>query len=315
VTVDRRLKVAMALNIAAVVLEVALAWAGHSLSLLSDAGHNLADVGAVALAAWAIRLGRRPPTKRRSFGFHRGRILAAQANAAAIVLVTVLIVEESLRRLAHPRPVTGAVVVAAGVITFCANLVAAWLLREGSGDLNLRSAYWHLAGDAASSLAVAAGGAVMMVTGGNYWLDPALSIAIGCLLAWQAFRLLKGTIDVLMESAPPRLDPALVSAAIAGTQGVQSLHDLHLWSLSDDHPALSAHLVLGGRPGLSEAQVTGLEVKLMLQERFGITHSTLELECEPCAGGSEWLCAMHPSTGDAAGAEAKGRISIRRLHG
>jgi cobalt-zinc-cadmium efflux system protein len=294
---ERRLMIALALNVLIVVAQVIFGFIGHSLGLLADAGHNLTDVVAIFVSLLAVRWARRRATAQHSFGYHRATILAALANAVSILAVTVFIVYEAVRRLLTPEPVSGGIVVIVALIAAAANLAATLAVREshaphGHGsDLNMRSAMLHLIGDTAASIGVAIAGAIILITGGAYWLDPVVSLGIGVLIAYQAWRLLRETIDVLLEATPDGIDVDEVTAAIAGMPGVEQVHDLHVWSLSSEVRALSAHLVMDGHPTLEEAQAVAATVKQAITPRFGIAHATFELECETCAPAGDW-CAM-----------------------
>lgn len=295
---ESKLRIAIWLNIAIVAVQVVFGTIAHSLGLIADAGHNLTDIAVVAASLAAVRLARRPATTQRSFGYHRATIIAAQANATAILVVTALITYEALRRLAHPNRVDGRIVVVVAMGAAVANLFASLVLREshaghghGSSDLNMRSARLHMAGDTATSIGVAAAGAVIAVRNGWYWLDPAISIAVGFLLAFHAWKLLRHAVDVLLESTPRGLDTASLSAALAAVEGVEDVHDLHVWELASDVRAMSAHLVLSGHPSLEEAQLVGYDAKAAVSGPFGISHATLELECESCRDDGTW-CAL-----------------------
>jgi cobalt-zinc-cadmium efflux system protein len=233
----------------------------------------------------------RSPTEERSFGYHRASILAAQANAASILAITVLIYFEAIRRLLHPEGVTGSIVVWVALIGAVFNGAAVLILHEKTADLNVRSALLHMGGDALAALGVAAAGGIILVTGRFFWLDPAVSIGIGTLIAWQAWRLLKGATEILMESTPPDMELTELTRSMEGVAGVENVHDLHVWSLSSDVRALSAHIVLEGHPSLEEAQAVGDRVKRLVSAPFHIAHATLELECENCVDDGSW-CAM-----------------------
>jgi cobalt-zinc-cadmium efflux system protein len=253
------------------------------LGLVADAGHNLTDVGALALSLWAVQLVRRAPNTKQSFGYHRSGILAAQANALMILVAAVFIFVEGVRRFMHPHHVEGKIVIVVAAVAMLANALAAWLLNDHSGDMNMHSALLHMVGDAAASAGVMVAGIVIYATGGTYWLDPTVSIVIGLVIGWRAARLLMKTTDILMEATPSSIDIAAVFAAVTQESGVESMHDLHVWSLSNAVSALSAHVVLDGHPTLEEAQIVGERVKVRLAREFSIGHATLELECEPCA--------------------------------
>ena len=298
---ERRLAIALVLNLVIVVAQVVFGFLARSLGLIADAGHNLTDVAAILASLLAVRWARRRPTGQRSFGYHRATILAAQGNAVSILVVTVWIIYEGVNRLIHPEPVRGGIVVVVALIAATANLIAAVAVREshtahdhGSAhgeDLNMRSAMLHMIGDTAASIGVAIAGTIILVSGGAYWLDPAVSMALGVLIAYQAWKLLWAATDVLLESTPSGIDTGEVSTAIATMPGVEAIHDLHVWSLSSDVRALSAHLVMSGHPTLEQAQVVGEAVKQMIGPRFAISHITLELECEACSPSGQW-CAI-----------------------
>ncbi len=291
-TRTRRLGIALGLNVTLVVAQVVFGLVAHSLGLLADAGHNLSDVAAVVVSLVAVRWARRAATAERSYGNHRGTILAALINATMILAVTCLIVYEGVRRLAHPEPVRAGIVVAVALGAFVLNAGAALVLRERGSDLNMRSAVLHMAGDALASLGVAVAGVVILVTGGFLWLDPVVSMAIGVLIAAEALQLVRQAAEVLLESTPRDVNLDQLTTTMGGVDGVENVHDLHVWSLSSEVRALSAHLVLAGHPSLEEAQAVGERVKSVVATPFSIAHSTLELECDPCADADDGPCGM-----------------------
>jgi cobalt-zinc-cadmium efflux system protein len=280
---ERRLVIAIVLNVGIVVAQLVAGFASGSLGLLADAGHNLTDVLAIGVALIAVMLTRRPRTGLRSFGWHRATVLAALFNAASILAVCVFVVYESVERLRDPQPVEGGIVVAFALLGAVFNGVAAFVVHDGSSDVNMRGALLHLISDALTSVAVAACGVVMLVTDGFFWLDPAVALLISVLIAWQGWRLARTALDILLESTPDGLDPVAVTTAIEAVDGVDAVHDFHVWSLSSEMRALSAHVVVSGHPTLEEAQLVGARVKEVLAHDFAIAHATLELECEPCA--------------------------------
>lgn len=291
---ERRLRLALVLNAAIVAAQVAGGFIAGSVALLADAGHNLADVAGVLLALAAARLSRRSPTERVTYGYHRATILAALANAVLLAGVTLVIAVEAVRRLAHPSPVRGGIVVAVALVAAAVNAGAAWGLREHLGDLNTKAAVLHLLGDALGSGGVAVAGVVILVTGGFYGIDPVVSLVVCVLIAMQAWQLMRDSVAVLLESVPAHLDVEAVTATMAAEPGVAHVHDLHVWSLSSEIAALSAHVLLTGHPTLEEAQALGDRVKARLHAGFGIAHATLELECEPCL--PEDPCALEGSS-------------------
>jgi cobalt-zinc-cadmium efflux system protein len=283
---SQRLRVAWTLNIALVVAQVIAGIGAHSVGLIADAGHNLTDVAALTLSLIAVHFVGRPGDDRRSFGYHRGTILAAQANAAALLVVTVLIVYEAIHRLIHPQTVHAGPVIVVAVAATVVNLVAARFLDDHSHDLNMRGALLHMTADALTSAGVAVAAAIIAITGGHNWLDPAFSLVIAVVIAARAVQLLGATTSVLLESTPSDVEPSELIAAMTAVPGVEAVHDLHIWSLSSEYRALSAHVVLDGEPSLADAQRTSDAVKRMVADRFGISHATLEAEAVLCDPGA-----------------------------
>lgn len=284
-TLRTRLAVALLLNMGIVAAQAVAGFGAHSVGLLADAGHNLVDGAGLGLSLMAVRLAAKPATPERSFGFHRSTVLAAQANAGAICVITVLVVAESIHRFFSPQQVHGAPMVVVASVALLVDALAALVLwdRRSGDTFTVRSAVLHMGGDALASLGVVVAGSVILVTGRFAWLDPAVGLGIAALIAWGAVGLLRSTTDVLLESAPPGLDVGDLERVMAQVQGIDGVHDLHVWSLSAEVRALSAHLVLSGHPTLEEAQATGVEVRRAVAEGFRIAHATLELECETCA--------------------------------
>ena len=306
---ERKLLGALALNVVIVVVQVVVGIAASSLGLLADAAHNLTDVAAIAVSLYALRVARRKATAAKSFGYHRATTLAAQANAASVLIVCVLIAVEAVRRLGDPAEVHGLPVIVVAAIAAVVNFAAAGLLHgdhtsdghtsdghasggHASGghhddaprDLNMHSALLHMVADGAVSVGVAIVGAVILVTGGWYWLDPLVSIVISVVIGVQGWQLLRAAADILLEGTPVGLDTAALVDTITHVDGVESVHDVHVWTLSTELRAMSAHIVVDGHPSLEQAQVVGANVRVAIGAAFGIGHATLELECEECAG-------------------------------
>jgi cobalt-zinc-cadmium efflux system protein len=305
---ERKLRIALALNLAIVVVQVVVGIAAASLGLLADAAHNVTDVAAIVVSLVAVGLARRRANASRSFGYHRGTVLAAQANAAGILIVCLLVGYEAVRRLTDPQPVKGGLVLVVALVAAAANFGAAAVLGGAGGahaghddhgaddggdahDLNMRSALLHMISDGAVSVGVALAGLVILLTGGWFWLDPAVSLLISAAIGVQGWHLLRSTADVLLESTPAGLDVDLLTNAMAAVDGVESVHDLHVWTLSSDVRAMSAHVVVEGHPSLEDAQVIGTRVKSAVGGQFRISHATLELECEAC-GVPDDFCAI-----------------------
>lgn len=293
-----RLTTALALNVALLVGKAVTGLLAGSLALLADAGHDLTDAGALALALWALTAARRAPTGSKSFGWHRGSVLAAQANAALLVVVVALVAAGAAQRLVHPAAVHGGVVLVAALVAACLNGVAAVLARGVGDALTRRAVLLHLAGDALTSLAVAGSGLLALLTGAR-WVDPLTSLAVVAVVGVAAYRLLRHTTDVLLEATPAGVDPAAVTATIDRVAGVESAHDLHVWALSAEVHALSVHVVVAGHPSLEQAQAVATAVKHAVAAGYGVAHATVELECEGCADTGPF-CAVDPQALDQA---------------
>lgn len=286
----------LAANVVIAGVEVGGGLFAHSMALLADAGHNAADVLAAGLALGAVHLARRPPTRDKSFGYHRGGVLAAQANAAGVLVLSVLIAVGAVSRLVQPEAVHGGVVAVVAAVALACNAVAALVLARAAGtDLNMRATVLHMGADAAASAGVLAVGLVLLGRPSLTWLDPAVSVGISLLVGAQAVRLTLQVIDVLFEGTPSGTDVARLGAAVATMDGVEEAHDLHVWALSPEVLLLSAHLVMAGHPSLEEAQAVAGRVRATLAGDFGISHATLELECETCTDGLSSPCAMEPA--------------------
>ena len=274
----RRLTVSLAVAALIMVAEALGGWWSGSLALISDAGHMLTDVAALALALMAVVFGARPADVKRTFGFRRLEVLAAQFNVATLLGLTAWIGWEAWDRLQHPHPAIGLGIMAAvAAVGFAGNsVILVWL--RGDHNLNTRSAFLHVLGDAVASAAVLAGAGVMWLRPDLAWIDPALSIAIAALILWGAGRLVVEISDILMEACPRHLDVEEITRLMeSADEGVVAVHDLHVWTISSGLYALSAHLVIHGAAiGRNDAILT--VVKSNLRRRFGIDHTTLQIE-------------------------------------
>ena len=293
-TRSRRLVLALIIDLVLVVAEGIGGLFAHSSGLVATAGHDLADAAALGIALVAIRLTLKPATAARSFGYHRATILAALANATAIVIVGFGVIALATYRLVHPVQVHGDLMMIFAGAGLLGNAAAALVLRETSGDLNFRAVALHFTGDAGAALGVMGAGAVIVATGRFQAIDPAAALLITLLIGAKAWRLVRASSEILLESTPADLDVAALVSVISATEGVTAVHDLHCWSLSSDVRALSAHLVLDGHPTLEEAQVVGERVKSSVGRRFNVAHATFEMECEPCADDVSEACAVDP---------------------
>jgi len=276
-----KLRLALALTLGILLIELAGGLLSHSLALLSDAGHVLTDVFALGLAWFAVEQSKRPADKRRSYGYHRVGILAALINAVTLIVIVLAIAFEAVRRLTAPQPVEGGVVVATALVAIAVNAFVVLTLRGGGHSLNIRAALLHVTGDVAASVGVVIAGMVILLTGWLY-IDPLLSLAIGGLIAFSAWRIVREAVNMLMEGTPPDIDLVAVSGEIAGTDHVTGVHDLHVWALSSDDTALSCHVVIDDI-SLGDAEHVVRDLEGRLCGRFAIGHTTIQVEsCHPC---------------------------------
>jgi cobalt-zinc-cadmium efflux system protein len=275
------LRLALALTCVVLVVELVGGLISHSLALLSDAGHVLTDVFALGLAWFAVAQANRPADARRSYGYHRVSILAALVNSVTLIVIVIAIAYEAVRRLAHPVPVQGGVVIVAAVVGIAINTFVAFGLRGRSHSLNVRAAMLHVVGDIGASVGVVVAGVVILLTGWLY-IDPLLSLGIAVLIAFGAWRIVRETVNLLMEGTPAEIDLEAVTREITGTRLVSGMHDLHVWALSSDQVALSCHVVVGDC-ALEDAEHVVRNLEQRLCERFAIGHTTIQVEsCHPC---------------------------------
>ncbi len=273
----RRLAVSLGITFGVMVAEAVGGWLSGSLALVSDAAHMLTDCGALGLALVAAYLAGRPADDRRTYGYRRAEVLAAQINVGALLVLTVWIVWEAVDRLRVPHGEIDlrlmAIIAAIGLV---ANVAILWALRE-EHSLNGRSAFLHVLSDTISSVAILLGAGLMALRPDLRWLDPVLSMAISLLILWGAVRLILEITDILMEAVPGHVDVMAVSRQMESAQGVFAIHDLHIWTISSGLHALSAHVVVRiDAMGRNDDILN--EVKSGLRRSFGIDHTTLQIE-------------------------------------
>jgi len=282
----RALWIALVANGVFMVAEIAGGIVFSSLALLADAAHMGTDVAGLAIALGAQWLVDRPASVRHSYGFRRAEVLGALLNGLLLIGAAGWVLLEAARRLGDPAEVGGGGVIVVASLGLLINLVSAAVIARAAGrSLNLRGAWLHMMADAAGSVGAIVAG-VAIVLWNARWADPVVSVAISVLVVWAGWKLLSETVTVLLEGAPRGLDVGGVEGAIENLSDVDDVHHLHLWNISSDMPALSAHVVLAGEVSLHEAQVSGDRIKALLAERFGIEHATLELECHACEPGA-----------------------------
>jgi len=275
------LAVALALILGLLVAEVVFGVLAGSLALLADAGHMLTDAAALAMALGAATVAHRPASGRWTFGFGRVGVLAAQVNGLTLALVGAWILFESVRRLIDPPEVRGGIVLVVALGGVAVNLAATLVLARGSrASLNVRGAFLHLATDLAAFGGTALAGLLILLTGADRF-DPAAGLLVAGLVFWSSWHLLRETGRIFLDVSPEGIDPDAVGRAIAEQPGVVEAHDLHIWSVDDRVPALSAHVTCARD---SDCHRIRMELERMLQERFGLEHTTLQVDHVPRAG-------------------------------
>ncbi len=275
----RRLGLALGLTLVAFVAEVAGGFLSNSLALLADAGHVLADAGALGLAAFASHVATRPADARRTYGHHRAEILAALANGAVLVAIAILIVKEAVVRMVEPEPIRPAILLGVATFGLALNIACLVILAPARGSgLNARAAFLHVVSDTLGSVAAMVGGVLSGVFG-LLRADAAVSIVIAALVARSAWNLVREAVAVLMEGAPAHVDVDEVRQAMLDREGVREVHDLHVWSITSGMDALSGHVVVAS--GHDHPAVLG-DLQSVLADRFHVHHVTLQLEPEGC---------------------------------
>ena len=278
----RRLALSLGITLVFVVVEIIAGIFANSLALLTDAAHNLTDVLALALTWWALWITNKPANSGKTYGYHRAGILVALLNSTTLALIALGIFYEAWKRFITPPEIEANILISVGMVAVVVNLVTALLVRRGSEhDLNLRSAFLHLMGDVVSTLGAVIAGVIIRFTGWN-WLDALVSVLIGFLILWNAWGILRESVQILMESTPADIDMEALRCDILAVEGVRGVHDLHVWSITRSLRTLSAHLMTDDVP-VSVGTKVRAAVGGMLVDHYDITHATLQLECMDCA--------------------------------
>ena len=276
----RAFAIGIALNLVFVLVEAVAGLAYGSMALVADAGHNLSDVLALALAWVASIAARRPASGRFTYGYKSSTILAALANALLLAIAIGAILFETVHRLLEPQQPQGMAMIVVAGIGIAINTLTAMLFVRGQEDLNIRGAFLHMAADALVSLGVVVAGVAILLTG-LVWIDAAVSLAIVAMIAWGTWGLARDSVAMSLLAAPARIDLGEVRRHLAGLQGVAAVHDLHVWPLSTTETALTAHLVMPERP-VPDSFLQ--DVAAQLHARFGVDHATIQIESgeQPC---------------------------------
>lgn len=277
----RTMGAAVALTLAFVVVEAVCGWLAHSLALLSDAGHNLADAAALGFSWYALSIADKPSHEGMTFGYHRVGIFAALANAISLVLIAVFIGWEAIARIRDPQTANGSVMMVVAVAAIIVNLaIGLWLHKGAKDDLNIRSAYLHMIGDAVSAIGVVIAGA-LVATMHLALADPVVSLLIAGLILYSSYGVLRESATVLLEGTPAGMDMPAVIAAIKSVGGVLDVHDLHVWMVGPGVVACSCHILVAEQ-SIREGQQVLRAVVHDIEHRFHITHTTVQVEVEGC---------------------------------
>jgi cobalt-zinc-cadmium efflux system protein len=278
----RSLTLALAIAVVAMLIEALGGWVSNSLALLSDAGHMMADAGAIALSLFALRVGAKPADVRRTYGYYRLEILAALVNGLVLLGIAAGIAIEGYHRLLNPEPVQ----VKAVLLIACAGIVlnglGMWITHGGGhgASMNLRSTFLHLAGDLLNSVGVLVSGGLIALTG-RLAIDPIVSFLIAATIVWSAIRLCREAVHILLEGVPRHLSVPDVEGALGKVPGVEAVHDMHVWTITSGMVALSCHIVVVcDGPGCRSHDQILTEAKAVLKEKFAIEHTTIQFESE-----------------------------------
>jgi cobalt-zinc-cadmium efflux system protein len=272
---SRAFLIGIALNIGFVIVEIVYGFTANSMALIADGGHNLSDVLGLAVAWGGARMTRLSPSPRFSFGLKKASILSALINSLFLLVAVGAIGAEAVRRLFHPAVTEGRTVIIVATIGILVNGITAWLFSRGRDhDINIRGAFLHMASDALVSVAVVFSGFVILSTG-QQWVDPVMSLAVALVILWGSVGLVKESVGMSLAGVPSGIELDEVEDALATLEGVDTVHDLHIWPLSTTETALTAHLVA---PNAISTDILLTAARLMLHDRFAIEHCTLQVE-------------------------------------
>lgn len=299
-----KLRLGFFLTLVILAVEAGGGWASHSLALYSDAGHMLTDAGALGLAWFAAAQAERPANERRTFGYHRVGILTALANGLTLIIISLAIAFEAYRRFTHPEHVTPGIMIAVALIAIAINLYIGFGLRgEGSENLNARAAVLHVFGDVGVSIGVIVGAVAILLTGAE-WVDPVISVIVAVVIVLGALRLIRETVNILLEATPKELSLPNLVRDMLRVAGVHDVHDLHVWTISSGMLALSCHAVIDNLPPSDSAPLLD-RITEMLRSRYHIAHTTIQFESN-AHGSHEGFCACQPQSCDGLYCELRG---------
>jgi len=278
--------IALAGAVAILAVEVYGGLVSHSLALLADGAHMATDAAAAGIALWAAIIAQRPVDKQRTFGYGRSKVLGALANGATLIAVVIYIAWEAIRRFGAPQAVSSDTMLIVAIIALLSNLILTWfLMRREEGSLNVRAVAVHIVGDALASAGVIVGALVIRFAH-LLWVDSVVSLAIAALVAWSAYRVVRESVNVLMEGVPDNLDIESMSRMVAGLPKVLAVHDMHVWCATGGAAAASLHVRVH-ESDLRDGPALVSRIKAMMHEEFAVEHATVEVECEDCGDACE----------------------------
>ncbi len=286
---------AVAVTVAFVVAEALAGWFGHSLALLSDAGHNLGDAAALAFSWYALRMAAKPSHHGMTFGYHRIGVMAALVNAVSLVFIAAAIAWEAVMRVREPEPASGALMIAVATAAIVINgVISLRLHHSAQHDINVRGAYLHMLGDAISAAAVVVAG-ILVATTGQTLADPIVSLLIAVFILYSSYGVFRESVTVLLEGTPSDVPMPELAEAIVGVRGVLEVHDLHVWMIGPGMVACSCHIVVDEQ-SVREGQQVLRAVVHEVEHRFNITHTTIQVEVEGCPTDEMYCTSPAAST-------------------
>jgi cobalt-zinc-cadmium efflux system protein len=276
-----KLKYSLFLSVSILIAELVGGILSNSLALLSDAGHVTADIIAIGLSWYGVRQAEKASDSRMTFGYHRIGVLVAIVNAATIFLIAAIIIFEAYRRFQSPPEVHSQLMMIVAFVGLAANiLVTYWLRKEQSKNINVRSAFWHAAGDALASIGVIIGGAVILLTG-QLWVDPLVSVLISVIILWAAWSIFREGVRVLLEATPKDVDVVAMINTLKEIPGVKDIHDVHVWSISPELRAMNGHVLIEDITTSKAEEIRG-QIEKVVKEKYRVGHTTLQMECQKC---------------------------------
>jgi len=281
---ESRLIISAGLNLATTLAQIIGGIISGSLSLISDALHNLSDTVALVISLFAVRLAKRKNTEGQTFGYKRAEILAALFNACVLVVVSVFLFKEAIVRFSHPHPINSVLMLSVASVGLIANIISVFLLKaHAHEDLNIRAAYIHLFSDFLSSIAVIIGALAILISKA-YWIDPALTILIGVYVLKEGYKIIEESTHILMQHVPKGINLRAIQEQIEGIDGVKDIHHAHLWAVTERDIHFEAHINVSRDMPVSETCVLVEQVEDALKKQFAITHVTLQIEFNSCKG-------------------------------